>query len=57
MMLMEVANAAPMTPQPKGKINSQSSTTLITAVIRLHNIASFGEPSRRMTNSDTVIHI
>ena len=56
-ILIDVAKAAPITPQPKGKIKIQSSTTLITAVTRLQNIASFGAPSRRIINKETAIQI
>ena len=54
--LIEVANAAPLTPQPKGKIKSQSSTTLTKAASRLHHMASFGAPSRRRANMATAVH-
>lgn len=56
-MLIDVAKAAPMTPHSKGKIKSQSRTTLMTAEIRLHIMANFGAPSKRMMNRETVIHI
>lgn len=55
-VLSEVASAAPITPQPSGNMNSQSSTTLSNAVTRLHAIAILGAPSRRMTNRATAVH-
>ena len=55
--LIAVANAAPMTPLPSGKINNQSSNTLSNAEITLHHIASFGAPSKRITKSPTAVHI
>ena len=56
-ILIDVEKAAPMIPHPKGKTNSQSRMTLIMADIRLHIMASLGEPSNRIINKDTVIHI
>lgn len=56
-ILTEVAKAAPITPQPSGKMNSQSNTTLMSADTILHHIANFGAPSNRITNSETAIHI
>ena len=54
--LRAIANAAPITPQPSGKMNSQSRTTFTAAAMMLHHMASFGAPSRRMANKATAIH-
>ena len=55
-MLIAVAMAAPFTPIPSGKMNSQSSTTLIAPETTLHHIANLGAPSSRSTKSPTVVH-
>ena len=54
--LSDVANAAPITPHPKGNMKSQSNTTLTKAEIILHHMASLGEPSNRMANKATATH-
>ena len=57
MMLMAVAIAAPLTPIPRGKMNSQSNTTFIMAGIMLHHIAYFGAPSSLIMNMPISDHI
>ena len=56
-MLIEVAIAAPLTPIPKGKTNTQSRKAFIEAGIILHHMAYLGEPSILMMNSPINDHI
>ena len=56
-MLIAVAMAAPLTPMPRGKMNSQSSTTFMKAGIMLHHIAYLGAPSRRIMKRAISDHI
>ena len=54
---MVAAKAAPVNPQPNGKINSQPSITVMIAAMILHIIANFGAPSKRIMNRQTEHHI